>query len=367
MQNIACALSTLSDEDLLLEIKTRTLQEREVTAQIIAALAEVDARQLYLARGFPSFFKYCTDDLHFTEHEAYDRMKVARAVRQWPLMLELLADGSLTVTAARLLAPHLTVANHETVLRAAKHNTIRKVEEQIAALRPLPDAPSAVRKLPSRQANGASQPNALAFATSVPPSKRTVMAPLSTERYRIQFTVGRDTRDKLRRVQDLLRHAVPNGDPAVVFDRALTALLADLEKKKHAQVERPRRASASNPASRHIPASVRREVWRRDGGQCAFVGSEGRCTETGFLEFHHVVPYANGGATVASNLQLRCRAHNAYEALLHFGPVYLRETAFRYAGSTEPWQLGARHLAIDGHSFCSESTWTGASARPVPH
>jgi len=94
MQNIARALSTLSDEDLLLEIKTRTLQEREVTAQIIAALAEVDARQLYLARGFPSFFKYCTDDLHFTEHEAYDRMKVARAVRQWPLMLELLADGS---------------------------------------------------------------------------------------------------------------------------------------------------------------------------------------------------------------------------------------------------------------------------------
>jgi len=356
MQPIARTLNALSDDDLLLEVKTRTLQEREVTAQIIAALAEVDARQLYLARGFPSFFKYCTDDLHFTEHEAYDRMKVARAVRQWPLMLELLADGSLTVTAARLLAPHLTIANHEAVLRAAAYTTIRRVEEQIATLRPLPDTPSTVRKLPSRRANDIAQPNAdqrahtrhsapndaLAaqsvfesavvaspVATSVLESKRTVMAPLSPERYRIQFTISRETRDKLRRVQDLLRHAIPDGDPAVVFDRALTAMLEDLERKKLAQVERPRHGRAANPASRHIPAAVRREVWKRDGGRCAFLGSEGRCTETGFLEFHHVVPYADGGATVASNLQLRCRAHNAYEATLYFEAFIVREGGIR--------------------------------------
>ena len=63
--------------------------------------------------------------------------------------------------------------------------------------------------------------------------------------------------------------------------------------------------------------------WDRDGGRCAFQGELGRCAETGFLEFHHVVPYADGGEASATNLQLRCRAHNQYEAAL-------------WSGATEP-------------------------------
>jgi 5-methylcytosine-specific restriction endonuclease McrA len=73
---------------------------------------------------------------------------------------------------------------------------------------------------------------------------------------------------------------------------------------------------------------VKREVWKRDGGQCAFVGMSGRCTERGFLEFHHLRPYADGGATVTENLELRCRAHNMYEAERYFGsrlPLLVRE------------------------------------------
>jgi 5-methylcytosine-specific restriction endonuclease McrA len=62
-------------------------------------------------------------------------------------------------------------------------------------------------------------------------------------------------------------------------------------------------------------------VWRRDDGRCAFVGTHGRCTERGTLEFHHVQPYAAGGVTSIDNLQLRCRAHNQYEAEQFFGPT----------------------------------------------
>ena len=64
---------------------------------------------------------------------------------------------------------------------------------------------------------------------------------------------------------------------------------------------------------------------KRDGGQCAFVGKDGRCTERGFLEFHHVTPYATGGPTTVENLQLRCRAHNAYESEQWFGSMWVRE------------------------------------------
>jgi 5-methylcytosine-specific restriction endonuclease McrA len=71
--------------------------------------------------------------------------------------------------------------------------------------------------------------------------------------------------------------------------------------------------------SRHIPAAVRREVWRRDAGRCAFTGPAGRCGETGFLEFHHVQPYVDDGPATVENIELRCRAHNQYEAELLFG------------------------------------------------
>jgi hypothetical protein len=53
-----------------------------------------------------------------------------------------------------------------------------------------------------------------------------------------------------------------------------------------------------------------------------------RCSETGFLEFHHVVPFASGGSTTADNLELRCAAHNRYEAEQYFGggmPMFVKE------------------------------------------
>jgi hypothetical protein len=152
------------------------------------------------------------------------------------------------------------------------------------------------------------------------PNRRPVVAPLTPEKYKVQFTVSRETHDKLRRAQELLRHSIPDGDPAVIFDRALTLLLEHVGHTKLAASTRP--ASASRPCaprSRHVPAAVKRYVWQRDGGQCAFVGRQGRCTERAFLEFHHVVPYAAGGQATNGNIQLRCRSHNAHEAELWFG------------------------------------------------
>jgi hypothetical protein len=144
--------------------------------------------------------------------------------------------------------------------------------------------------------------------------------PLTTERYKVQFTIGRETHDRLRRAQDLLRHQVPTGDPAAIFEKALTLLVAQLERAKLGKTERPHHARATRPGARHVPAAVRRAVWARDQGRCAFEGTRGRCRETGFLELHHLVPFAAGGATTVENLELRCRAHNQYEATLVFGP-----------------------------------------------
>ncbi len=133
------------------------------------------------------------------------------------------------------------------------------------------------------------------------------------------MTVSRETYEKLRRAQDLSRHTVPNGDPAVLIGRALTLLVAELERVRFGAAAKPRPATSGTARGRQAPAAVRRAVWARDGGRCAFVGVDGRCGERGRLEFHHVVPFAAGGATTIDNLQLRCRAHNQYEADLWAG------------------------------------------------
>ena len=149
--------------------------------------------------------------------------------------------------------------------------------------------------------------------------------PLSSERYRIQFSASKAVGEELRRAQALLRHSIPGGQIEAVIERALDALLAALDKHKWGATEQPRRRPGNAGHGRHIPAAVKREVWKRDAGRCAFVGSVGRCTEQAFLEFHHVIPFAEGGAATTTNIELRCRSHNAYEAAQSFGVLPLSE------------------------------------------
>jgi len=165
-----------------------------------------------------------------------------------------------------------------------------------------------------------------------------VVAPLTPDRYRVQFTVSKETYDKLRHIQDLLCREIPDGDPAVIFDRALDLLVNDVEKKKLAATKNPRPPRATREGSRGIPAHVQRTVWKRDGGQCAFEGKRGRCTECRFLEWHHVQPFGHQGPATVANISLRCRAHNVYEGELMFGrfdPPVVRESTGTYAASRE--------------------------------
>jgi hypothetical protein len=336
MTRILSRFSDLSDAALLAEVRTLSIRERQVTAQLIASLAELDARRLYLGESCSSLFTYCTQVLHLSEHAAYGRIEAARAAKRFPVILDRLADGSITLTAVCLLSPHLTIENHAALLDAARHKSKREVEHMVARIRPLPPIESSVRKLPAPLAiasapahdvlsAGAPEVKHTHGASSSLPPKPAVMAPVAPEQYKVQMTVSRETYEKLRRAQELIRHTIPNADPATIFDRALTLLVTELEKTKFAATIRPRAARETAAGSRHIPVTVKREVWARDGGQCAFIGTHGRCSERGFLEFHHVVPYADGGEPSAGNLQLRCRAHNAYEAEQHFGPLLTRE------------------------------------------
>lgn len=319
----------LSDDDLLATVKHLAQMESRATAALVRSLIELDVRRLYLGEGYSSLFTYCTQALHLAEGAAYNRIEAARAARRFPAFITALEEGSITLTTIRLLAPHLTETNHPDLLASARYKGKREVELLVASLRPLPAVPSTIRKLPQPRprlldANREATPTPAMPAPPVVDPPNTLppqpMTPLAPQRYRLQFTISQETHEKLRHVQALARHTILSGDVAEIFDRALTLLQQDLERRRCAATPSPRAAREATDGSRHIPASVKREVWRRDGGHCAYVGRDGRCSERGFLEYHHVQPFAAGGPATTANIELRCRAHNAHEASLFFAP-----------------------------------------------
>jgi 5-methylcytosine-specific restriction endonuclease McrA len=279
-------------------------------------------------------------------------------VRRFPVILDHLAAGFVNVTTVKILRPVLTPENLDAVLAKAKYRSKKECELIVARLQPQTDVPSTIRKLPAPPPSPTSvAPDPVAAQDCVgtaaapvmaAPVHHPVLAPLSPERYKLQFTISKETHDKLRRVQDLLCREVPSGDPAVIFDRALDVLLANVEKKKRAAARNPRPPRSAKEGSDHIPAHVARAVWKRDGNRCAFIGSNGRCTETRYLELHHIQPRAHRGPATIDNISVRCRAHNVYESELIFGPFdasAVRETPEIYAALRETGAVPERQAS----------------------
>lgn len=189
------AFADLSDDQHVAEVHRLAAAERCATAVLIRSLIELDNRpHLYLRDGCSSLFVYCTRVLHLAEGATYNRIEVARAARRFPLMLDALEDGSVTLTALRLLAPHLTDTNHRDVLGAARHKSKAEVERLIASLRPKPDVPAVIR-MPERphrvttsviEAAVAAEPAPARESSPAPtdpvPPPRAAVTVLSTER-----------------------------------------------------------------------------------------------------------------------------------------------------------------------------------------
>src|SRR5437870_7108068 len=116
-------LSHLSDQVLLRDLASLLARDRALTAAVLAHLAEVDARRLYLPAGYPSMFLYCVHELRLSEDAAYKRIQAARTAREFPAIFDALAEGRLHLSAVVLLAPYLTPETVGELLKGAAHRT----------------------------------------------------------------------------------------------------------------------------------------------------------------------------------------------------------------------------------------------------
>ena len=268
-------LAHATNTALLATLRSLVGHGNEITADVLAHLAELDARKLYLEQGFASLFAYAVTALGFSEGSAYKRVYAARAARRFPVIFDLVQKGEIHLSAVTLLAPHLTTENHRELLGAAAHQSKRDLALLVAARFPAPDAPTLLRRLPrpiptaplvaprstttlQQQAGAAAaaSPTTTAPTQLTPqcahpapatvvtrankPGPANTLTPLSADRHRLQLTLSQNGCDALRRAQELLGSRVPNGDLAIVCELALTEFVAKLERRKFAKAKRPR-------------------------------------------------------------------------------------------------------------------------------
>jgi len=335
-------LESLSDDDLLARLAAVVHDSRRGESTLLNHIAEVDLRRLYAREACPSMFVYCTRRLHLAEGAAFRRIRVARASRKHPVVIEMVADGRLHVSGIAVLVPFLTRENRDRLLSLAVHKTKRQIQKLVAELHPRPDVPSVMRKLPDKTASvGAPRSVGLVPGTALdsppavvshaaPPALASdrapgpirvpfpVIEPLSPARYRIQFTAGEGLHEDLERLRGLLRAEIPDGDLAAIVGKAVRELRQRLEARRYGKTSGPRKTLARTspaPSSRNPPAAVRRLVYSRDESQCRFRDAEGRrCPERHNLQYHHMYPFALGGGHGPENICLMCPAHNLYLA-----------------------------------------------------
>jgi hypothetical protein len=344
----------------------------------VAHLAEVDARRLHLLRG-RSLFEYCQVCLGFSESEAWYRICAARMGRKFPLVFALLETREIHLTAVALIAKYLTEENHRELLAEVRGKTKRQILELLVRRFPKADVTSQLRVIP---------------AGAVAAGPTATLEPLREETYCLRLNVSSQLAAKLELARDLMSHANPSGDLAVVVERALDVLIEKLRARRFGQTKRlrpssevagpraaaPRQVAAQattgegqgmtpaeadrrttrpvNAAERmttsvaerqltpsawvgaeprkraHISHGVRRQVAQRDGDCCTYVGRDGnRCSARAFLEFHHEEAWARGGADSAENLRVLCRAHNRLLAEQELGTEAVQRAIQRRGGS----------------------------------
>ena len=364
---------SLSSDALARRLAELAGDERQVQVDFLLHLDAFDQRRAWLEAGYESLWTYCLQSLHLREGPAGRRISAMRVLRRFPMLEAPLRDGRLCLSTVSVLGPLLTPENVEDLVARAAFMTKAEAERLAAALQPRLPPKEGIRKLSERGsgappeapqsalplvAPGASPAAGATLEPASPVARveaelggeqtpsarpssppRPEVRPVAEDLYSLRVTLDAATKAELDELAALLSHRVPRGDLAGVLREAIRCGLEKHGVRKGSRAPARGKASPADapeqeppsppvssqrpgPSRPSIPAAVRRQVWARDGGRCAFVAENGRrCESTWQLQFDHIRPVALGGDSKPANLRLRCRLHN----ILHAEQIFGRE------------------------------------------
>jgi hypothetical protein len=322
--------------DFTVRLQDLLRRERVALAEFLVALADFDRRRLWMARGHASLFYFLHRELGLSKGAAWYRKTAAELIQRFPEIVEPLREGRLCLTTVVELSKVLTPENRDQVLPRFFQLSKSGAKEIAAEIRPDEAAPHrdvvtaarvpanapvlALRGVSPDPGHGAVQPaNQPAerhagrpapapVAAPVPREGACSVAPLTADASRLHLTVSRGFLRKLEAARAALSHSRPRGSAQEILEAGLDLLLERHATRKGLSAK-PRRDPPPSSAPRHIPAHVKRAVWKRDGGRCTWpLENGGVCGSMHRVEFDHVEPLGKGGPSTIDNVRLLCGA-----------------------------------------------------------
>jgi len=320
-RKLRCELKRLKSGKLLGNLDSLNEQERKLKVKVLLYLREIDRRKLYLEQGYSSMFDFCINYLKYSESTAVRRIKAERALGRSKRIIEMLLSGDMSITGLSKIEPICRPENTEAILEKAAGCSCRELDILKARHFPSEPKPEKVRpvfvktELKIKSNNGGRKFTANAEAA----------APVLEEKYRLEFTVDKETMNKIKRAKSLLSTKYPKGVKLeTLFEELLDNYLNNNDPERREDHNNIKLNKLDR--TRYIPQKIKDLVYRRDGGRCSFVGrNERRCSSTWNLQYDHIVPYAKGGDNSPENLRLLCGRHNQLMAEREYGEDKIRK------------------------------------------
>jgi 5-methylcytosine-specific restriction endonuclease McrA len=362
-------------------------RERSAMGEFLVALAEFDRQRLWLALGYGSLFAFLHRELGLSKGAAFYRKAAIELIQKFPEVVEPIRDGRLCLMSLAEVARVLTPENRETLL--PRFFRLSKREAQALAVSILPResqprrevvttvraaAPALALAMPAAAPERApvqpvelERPSAAcagetaartepdftqggltgqtsacqleaAAPRGTPPraasdAPQTSSEPLTADLSRFHVTVSRRFLEKLEKARAALSHSHPGAGADEILEAGLDLLL-ERQEKRRGIVAKPRTQPPPSSTD-HVPAHVKRAVWKRDGGRCQWkLDGGGVCGSTHQLQIDHVVPRGRGGPSTVENLRILCAVHNDLAARQVYGDDWMDLFTGRGAGTS---------------------------------
>lgn len=352
------AIVALETRALGLVLKDFAVRERNISVDSLLHLMEFDNRRGWVEFDCRSLWEFCKREMQLLDCATAVRLRCVKVLRRYPQAEAFLRDARMSVTTLAPLQKILNDDNANEVFRRAAGLSRKQIERVLAEFDPKTGPRTMIRALAPKTVEIEVEPTAEKPVVSPPPvasedrharesddasapvpvmpadtfvltaqvarKLSVTIKPVNAREFALNATVDQDFVDALEEARDLYSHTFPSGELVEVLRRGLQLAVEEKRRKKFAKTKSPRASRAD--AEVLLTAAVKREVWERDGGRCAWTYPDGRvCRSRWMIEFGHIVSPKHGGSSKADNVRLECREHNEQHARDVFGDELIDE------------------------------------------
>ncbi len=404
------SLKSVSNLELIKSLEQLVQKEQDLTLKILLLINEVEARGLYLELAYSTITEYCIHELGYGDSSAGRRVRVARLIRKVPEVYDLLIKKKLSFSAAVQVASALSPDNKDDLLPRLIGKSRSEIDQVLSGYqipRRIADQarPTMVKKLvrveraPAGTLSGGpgeahpaanievdieslretrpeelgEMPRHCGGVNAPMPGAESVEVKEVVERmFEIRFAGDDELMELIQWLRSRLSHKFPQGAGFLEIFKYAMRYVKDREDLALQKESNSKSKVTKN--TRYIPKSVKQQVWKRDKGQCTFVGANNkRCNSDYLLQFdHHPIPYARGGSSTVDNMRLLCAKHNRHAAEKTYGRALIRKSYIKepspgywtgrplwpVGGCTLKKRIGSRHAPISRVELVSQRTIT---------